>query len=233
MRTPQRTIFTFPFLLFLLYRAENRRFSTLRCTKTGGTQPKLGAACFVVQSCLADADFVVFTRQIPAHFSFFNFFKFILAYSATADIANPPANPQKLSPAEYPSQGPLAPDHRYTHIPRKHTFPFCILLSYFIIRSPTVSLNEQSLSAKHTTTSLTASWNPEKRQWPHMADNNIFFHLIDIKMLLGIIQRCHRMPESMPDSAPLSDYANHTNKNHAALRRESGSVSETSSEDAY
>lgn len=30
--------------------------------KTGGTQPKLSAACFVVQSCLADADFVVFSN---------------------------------------------------------------------------------------------------------------------------------------------------------------------------
>ena len=36
-------------------------FSTLSCTKTGSTQPKLSAACFVVQSCLADADFVVFS----------------------------------------------------------------------------------------------------------------------------------------------------------------------------
>ena len=30
--------------------------------KTGSTQPKLSAACFVVQSCLADADFVVFSN---------------------------------------------------------------------------------------------------------------------------------------------------------------------------
>ena len=42
--------------------AKNKQFSTLRCTKTGGTQPKLSAACFVVQSCLADADFVVFSN---------------------------------------------------------------------------------------------------------------------------------------------------------------------------
>ena len=79
MHTPRRTLFTSqqfivlqrnrakaittsPFLLSLLYRAENRRFSTLRCTKTGGTQPKLSAACFVVQSCLADASFVVFSN---------------------------------------------------------------------------------------------------------------------------------------------------------------------------
>ena len=51
-----------PFLLSLPYRTENRRFSALSCTKTGGTQPKLSAACFVVQSCLADADFVVFSN---------------------------------------------------------------------------------------------------------------------------------------------------------------------------
>lgn len=51
-----------PFSFPLLYRAENRWFSTLRCTKIGGTQPKLSAACFVVQSCLADADFVVFSN---------------------------------------------------------------------------------------------------------------------------------------------------------------------------
>ena len=51
-----------PFSLPLLYRAKNRYFSTLRCTKTDGTQPKLSAVCFVVQSCLADADFVVFSN---------------------------------------------------------------------------------------------------------------------------------------------------------------------------
>ena len=51
-----------PFSLSLPYRTENRRFSTLSCTKTGSTQPKLSAACFVVQSCLADADFVVFSN---------------------------------------------------------------------------------------------------------------------------------------------------------------------------
>lgn len=42
------------------HRARNRRFPALSCTKTGSTQPKLSAACFVVQSCLADADFVIF-----------------------------------------------------------------------------------------------------------------------------------------------------------------------------
>ena len=79
MRTSQRTVYLIqrfavsqrncmraitisPFLLSLLYRAESRWFSTLRCTKTGSTQPKLSAACFVVQSCLADADFVVFSN---------------------------------------------------------------------------------------------------------------------------------------------------------------------------
>ena len=51
-----------PFSLALPYRTENRRFSTLSCTKTGSTQPKLSAACFVVQSCLADANFVVFSN---------------------------------------------------------------------------------------------------------------------------------------------------------------------------
>ena len=78
IRTPQRTVSAMqrfavsqknhaeaitisPFLLSLPYRTENRRFSALSCTKTGGTQPKLSAACFVVQSCLADADFVVFS----------------------------------------------------------------------------------------------------------------------------------------------------------------------------
>ena len=78
IRTPQRTVFAMqrfavsqknrteaitisPFSLALPYRTENRRFSTLSCTKTGSTQPKLSAACFVVQSCLADADFAVFS----------------------------------------------------------------------------------------------------------------------------------------------------------------------------
>ena len=51
-----------PYLLSLPYRTENRRFSPHSCTKTGSTQPKLSAACFVVQSCLADADFVVFSN---------------------------------------------------------------------------------------------------------------------------------------------------------------------------
>ena len=51
-----------PFSLSLPYRTENRRFSALSCTKTGSTQPKLSATCFVVQSCLADADFVVFSN---------------------------------------------------------------------------------------------------------------------------------------------------------------------------
>lgn len=51
-----------PFSLSLPYRTENRRFSALSCAKTGSTQPKLSAACFVVQSCLADADFVVFSN---------------------------------------------------------------------------------------------------------------------------------------------------------------------------
>ena len=64
-----------PFSLSLLYRTENKRFSTINCTKTGSTQLKLSAACFVVQSCLADADFVVSsnycligTRQKAADF---------------------------------------------------------------------------------------------------------------------------------------------------------------------
>ena len=78
IRTPQRTVSAMqrfavsqknhaeaitisPFLLSLPYRTENRRFSALSCAKTGSTQPKLSAACFVVQSCLADADFVVFS----------------------------------------------------------------------------------------------------------------------------------------------------------------------------
>lgn len=57
------------------HRGENKQFSTLRCTKTGSTQPKLSAACFAVQSYLAAADFVVFsnycligTRQTSASF---------------------------------------------------------------------------------------------------------------------------------------------------------------------
>ena len=41
------------------HRAENRRFSSLKRTKTDDTQPKLNAVCFVVQSCLTDADFVI------------------------------------------------------------------------------------------------------------------------------------------------------------------------------
>ena len=37
-------------------------FQPLNVQKTGGTQLKLSAACFVVQSRLADADFVVFSN---------------------------------------------------------------------------------------------------------------------------------------------------------------------------
>ena len=55
-------ITTSPVSLSLSYRAENKRFSTLKRTKTGSTQPKLSAARFVVQSCLADADFVIFSN---------------------------------------------------------------------------------------------------------------------------------------------------------------------------
>ena len=61
-RNHTKAITISPFPLSLPYRAEIKRFSTLRCTKTGSTQPKLSAACFVVQSCLADADFVVFSN---------------------------------------------------------------------------------------------------------------------------------------------------------------------------
>ena len=60
-KEPRRGDNYFTFFLSLPYRTENRRFSALSCTKTGSTQPKLSAACFVVQSCLADADFVVFS----------------------------------------------------------------------------------------------------------------------------------------------------------------------------
>ena len=91
IRTPQRTVSAMqrfavsqknhaeaitisPFLLSLPYRTENRRFSALSCAKTGSTQPKLSAACFV-QSCFAVAEFVVFsnycligTRPLPFPF---------------------------------------------------------------------------------------------------------------------------------------------------------------------
>ena len=54
------------------HKAANERFSTLKRTKTDDTQPKLNVVCFVVQSCLTDADFVIFsnycligTRETP------------------------------------------------------------------------------------------------------------------------------------------------------------------------
>ena len=46
------------------HRAENRRFSTLKRTKTDDTQPKLNVVCFVVQSCLTDADFVISSKLL-------------------------------------------------------------------------------------------------------------------------------------------------------------------------
>ena len=52
---------TSPVSLSLSYRVENKRFSTLKRTKTGGIQPKLNVACFV-QSCFAVADFVIFSN---------------------------------------------------------------------------------------------------------------------------------------------------------------------------
>ena len=52
---------TSPVSLSLSYRAENKRFSTLKHTKTGGIQPMLNVACFV-HSCLTDADFVIFSN---------------------------------------------------------------------------------------------------------------------------------------------------------------------------
>jgi len=36
------------------HRGKNKRFSTLRCAKAGGTQPKLSAACFAANLCPAD-----------------------------------------------------------------------------------------------------------------------------------------------------------------------------------
>ena len=57
------------------HRAENRRFSIFKRTKTDDTQPKLNVVCFVVQSCLTDADFVISsnycligTRESPPSF---------------------------------------------------------------------------------------------------------------------------------------------------------------------
>ena len=78
IRTPQRTVSAMqrfavsqknrteaitisPFSLSLLFSAKTGDSQPLD-VKTGGTQPKLSAACFVVQSCLADADFVVFSN---------------------------------------------------------------------------------------------------------------------------------------------------------------------------
>ena len=50
--------------------------------KTGGTQPKLSAACFVVQSRLADADFVVFSNYCligtRLNGCFFRFFVYLM-----------------------------------------------------------------------------------------------------------------------------------------------------------
>jgi len=61
------------FSTLLLYKAEGD--FGLQMVKTGGTQPKLSATCFVIQSCWADADFVIFPnccligeRQKMAHF---------------------------------------------------------------------------------------------------------------------------------------------------------------------
>ncbi len=131
IRTPQRTVSSMqrfavsqknrteaitisPFSLHLLYRAENKQFSTLRCTKTGGTQLKLRAVCFVVQSCLADADFVVFSNYcligtrltggtFSAVYDFIRFLRCAVARRNTVDTsriatAMLPATPAVSSP---------------------------------------------------------------------------------------------------------------------------------------
>ena len=49
----------------LHHRAANERFSTLKRTKTDDTKPKLNVVCFVVQSCLIDADFVIPSTLLP------------------------------------------------------------------------------------------------------------------------------------------------------------------------
>lgn len=68
------------------HRGENKRNSTLRCTKTGGIQPKLNVACFV-QSCLTDADFVIFSNYCligtrPRGVFFFAIFAISKVYAA-------------------------------------------------------------------------------------------------------------------------------------------------------
>ena len=52
-------------------------------TKTGNTQPKLNVACFVVQFCLTDAEFVIFSNYclIGTH-PRPRFLRLVLAYTA-------------------------------------------------------------------------------------------------------------------------------------------------------
>ena len=78
IRTPQRTVSAmqrfavsqkephrgdnyFTLFAILAFQRKKTGDSQPLDVKTGGTQPTLSAACFVVQSCLADADFVVFS----------------------------------------------------------------------------------------------------------------------------------------------------------------------------
>ena len=60
-RTAQRRQLFHPFR-YPCFSAQKTGDSQPLDVKTGDTQPKLSAACFVVQSCLADADFVVFSN---------------------------------------------------------------------------------------------------------------------------------------------------------------------------
>ena len=60
-RTAQRRQLFHPFR-YPCFSAQKTGDSQPLDVKTGDTQPTLSAACFVVQSCLADADFVVFSN---------------------------------------------------------------------------------------------------------------------------------------------------------------------------
>ena len=46
------------------HRAKNKQFSTLRCTKTGSTQPKLSAACFCCPILLGRCRFCSFLKLL-------------------------------------------------------------------------------------------------------------------------------------------------------------------------
>ena len=123
---------TSPVSLSLSYRAENKRFSTLKRIKTGGIQPKLNVACFV-QSCLTDADFVLFSNYCLIGTRLNRSVLFISVFPYRAGCPLPPGHEgrsdspspcARKSPAPYPRLRGMAETGKgRNHLPHRAPVP--------------------------------------------------------------------------------------------------------------